>query len=349
MSAVPAAGLPGASAGAVPAAPQRAIAAWLTACAVLVVGVLVVGGITRLTHSGLSIVQWRPLAGVMPPLSDSDWAALFAQYRASPEFQQVNRGMDLAGFKPIFWWEYAHRLLGRIAGLAFLAPLAWLAATGRIARPLARRLGLIFGLGALQGALGWYMVASGLVDDPRVSPVRLAAHLSMALLLIGLLLWTAWTTRDAPAPPRPVPMSARIAVAAVFIMAISGALVAGTHAGRVFNTFPTMDGQWVPAGLLAIDPWYENFRGNLVTVQFLHRTSALVVVVAVLAAAWRLRATPAAATVRGLLLPALALQVTLGVATLLSHVDIALAAAHQAGAVLLFVGTLRVAFRAGRA
>jgi len=349
VSAVPAVGLPGARAGDMPDASQPVVAAWLFACAALVMGVLIVGGITRLTHSGLSIVQWRPLTGVLPPLSEGDWAALFDQYRASPEFQQVNRGMDLAGFKPIFWWEYAHRLLGRVAGLAFLLPLAWFAASRRIARPLFLRLSMIFALGALQGALGWYMVASGLVDDPRVSPVRLSAHLAMALLLIGLLLWTAWTVAGTGLPRRPVPVTARLAVGAVFLMAMSGALVAGTHAGLAFNTFPRMEGQWVPDGLFALDPWYENFLANLATVQFLHRAIALLVVLAILLAAWTLRASAAAASVRRLLVPALALQLGLGVATLLSHVNITLAAAHQASAVLLFASALHVAFRAGAA
>ena len=324
---------------------RAAIATWLQACAGVAAAVLVVGGITRLTHSGLSIVQWHPLSGAVPPLSDGDWTALFDQYRASPEGRLVNSTMSLEAFKPIFWWEYAHRMLARTAGLVFVLPLLWFIASGRMHRPLALRLSFIFALGALQGALGWYMVSSGLVDDPRVSPLRLAAHLAMALVLIGLLLWTSWKVRGDTVGRRPVPAIARLAVAAVFFMALTGALVAGTHAGLASNTFPLMNGALVPEGLMVLSPWYDNFLYNLVAVQFLHRAMALVVVAAILALWWQLRTLPANCAPRRLLLAALALQLGLGIVTLMTSVALVPAAAHQASAVLLYTGTLWSAFR----
>jgi len=337
-------GEPGKSAG-LEAAP-RLIRAWLLACALLVFGVLVVGGITRLTHSGLSIVRWEPVSGVLPPLSPEAWSALFEQYRGSPEFRLVNSAMTLDGFKPIFWWEYAHRLLGRLAGLVFLMPLIAFWATGRIRSALAWRLLGIFCLGALQGALGWYMVASGLVDDPRVSPLRLAAHLAMALLLIGLLLWTAWTQPHRGDERRGAAPAARIAVAAVFLMALSGALVAGTHAGYAYNTFPLMDGRLVPADLLSPDAWAGGPLANLAAVQFLHRALAGVVLAAALVLWWRSRTAGRRQKAGALvLLGAIGVQLCLGVSTLLSGVAPPLAAAHQAGAVVVFACALWAAFR----
>ncbi len=321
------------------AAPGR----WLQACAALVVVVLLVGGITRLTHAGLSIVQWQPVTGVLPPLSAADWARAYAQYQASPEFRLVNPDMDIEGFRTIFWWEYAHRLLARIAGLAFLLPLLWFAARRRLPRGLPLRLAAIFALGALQGALGWYMVASGLASDPRVSPLRLSAHLGMALLLIGLLLWNAWALRAAGTPRRTLPPLAGAAVLVVLAMILSGGLMAGAHAGLAYRTFPLMNGALLPDGLLALSPWYDNLRDNLTAIQFLHRALALVVLLAVAALArqaWRRGARPAA----GMLLLALLVQLALGVATLLSGVALPLAAAHQAGAVLLFTAALWNAF-----
>ncbi len=332
-----------------------AVARWLLACAALVFLVLVVGGITRLMHAGLSIVQWQPLTGMLPPLSQDDWTRLFEQYRASPEFRLLNADMGLEGFRAIFWWEYAHRLLGRLAGLCFLLPLLWFIRQRRLPPGLAPRLGAIFALGALQGALGWYMVASGLVDDPRVSPLRLSAHLGMALLLLGLLLWNGWALQTPGARRRAPPPAAAAAVLLVFIMALSGGLMAGSHAGLAYETFPLMNGDWVPAGLLRLSPWYDNLRDNLAAIQFLHRLLALAVTGAVLLLAWaagRSHPAPAGRRARGrrAALPlALLLQLGLGIATLLSGVALPLAAAHQAGAVLLYAATLRTAFGLTRA
>jgi cytochrome c oxidase assembly protein subunit 15 len=324
-------------------APPRSLAAWLLACAGCVVLVLLVGGITRLTHSGLSIVQWQPLVGAVPPLSDADWAELFARYRQSPEFRLAAPSMDLAQFRHIFWWEYAHRLLARVAAAVFAVPLLYFVVRRRIPRALAVRLLAIFALGALQGALGWYMVASGLVDEPRVDPPRLAAHLGLALLLIGALLWSAWSLRDASlGAARPLPLGAAVPAALVFCMALTGAVVAGTRAGFVFNTFPDMNGALLPDGLLQLDPWYRNFVDNLATVQFTHRAMACVLVAAALLA-WTRKRGAARAMVVAMAL-ALALQVALGIATLLSGVALPLASAHQAGAVLLFAVALRFAY-----
>jgi len=322
---------------------RRDVALWLLACAALVYAVLVVGGITRLTHAGLSIVEWRPVTGALPPLSDQAWSALFEQYRATPEFRLVNFDLTLEGFKRIFWWEYAHRLMGRLAGLAFLLPLLWFIRARAIPPGLAWRLAGIFTLGALQGALGWYMVASGLVDDPRVSPFRLTAHLALALLIIGAILWTAWDLWAAPAVRQRVPGPARLAVAVVFLMAMTGGMVAGTRAGFAYNTFPLMAGAIVPPDLMRLSPWYLNFAYNPAAVQFVHRAIAWALLALVPAFWWWIRRAvpaPQARLQSNLMLAALALQVTLGIATLLSVVALPLAAAHQAGAVLLYAATL---------
>ena len=322
---------------------KRAVAIWLIGCAALVYAVLIVGGITRLTHSGLSIVEWQPLIGALPPMSDHAWAALFEKYRATPEYKLLNSGMTLGAFKQIFWWEYSHRLMGRLVGLVLLLPLLWFIRSGAVSGRLAWRLAVIFGLGAMQGALGWYMVASGLVDNPRVSPLRLAAHLGLALLIIGALLWTAWDLWSAPARRRRAPGVAAATVAVVFLMALTGALVAGTKAGFAFNTFPLMDGSVAPLGLMQMSPWYLNFVQNVATIQFVHRAIAWTLIALVPTLWWWIRRSVPAPTARvesNLMLAALALQVALGVSTLLSIVALPLAAAHQAGAVLLYAACL---------
>ena len=336
--------------------PPRAVALWLLACCALVLAMVVVGGITRLTHSGLSIVEWQPLVGAIPPLSDRQWEETFGKYKLTPEFRLSNHDMTLEGFKSIFWWEYFHRLLGRFVGAVFLLPFAYFLWRRAIAPPLAWRLAGIFALGGLQGALGWYMVKSGLVDDPRVSSVRLAAHLGLALLIYAGMLWVALgLLRSAkPRHARHV-YAARALVALVFAMALSGALVAGIHAGLAYNTFPLMNGAWIPAETLEIDPWWKNFVYNMATVQLVHRTLAMAIVAFTLAVWWRVhadRAAPlAACRWSEALLAVVALQVTAGIATLLLRVPIPLAALHQAGAVLVFtcaIGLLDSLSRAAR-
>ena len=335
--------------------PERAIAAWLYVCCALVFAMVVVGGITRLTHSGLSIVEWQPLVGTVPPLTDSEWNTLFDQYKQTPEYKQVNYGMPLSGFKRIFWWEYSHRLLGRAIGVVFFVPFLWFLARRRIDRRLAWQLGGIFLLGALQGGMGWYMVKSGLVDDPRVSHFRLTAHLGIALAIFSAELWIALGLLSPPLRRAPHARLARagLALAAlVFLMALTGGFVAGLHAGRAYNTFPLMNGHIVPPEIMMLDPWYENFLYNMATVQFVHRSIAWLL--AVLVPIFWLRVQRAGLEMRARLasdamLAALVLQISLGIATLLLVVPVPLAAAHQAGAVLLLATALWTAFELRRA
>src|SRR6185503_18836482 len=224
---------------------DRTVAMWLLACCALVFAMVVVGGITRLTHSGLSIVEWQPIVGVLPPLGEAGWQEAFGKYRQTPEYRLVNPGMILDGFKSIFWWEYVHRLLGRLIGAAFLLPLVWFALRGRITRALTWRLAVIFGLGALQGALGWYMVQSGMVDDPRVSQYRLTAHLGIAFLIYAAMLWIAFDLlfSRAGSPFLGLRRFAFALVALIFAMVLSGGLVAGIRARLAYSPFPLMTGK----------------------------------------------------------------------------------------------------------
>ncbi len=329
----------------------RAIALWLFACCALVFLIVVVGGVTRLTHSGLSITEWQPIVGTLPPLSAADWQLAFGKYQLTPEFRDVNHAMTLAAFKPIFWWEYSHRLLGRAIGAAFLLPFLYFLARRRIPRGFAKPLAVIFLLGGLQGALGWYMVQSGLVDDPRVSQFRLTAHLGLAVLIFGAMLWTGLSLLDASPPPARASVNLRRfaygACALVFAMILTGGLVAGIRAGFAYNTFPSMNGHAVPPEILMITPWWRNFFWNMATVQFDHRLLAytLAIVITWLAIALNRRNdVPRRARIGSrLLLAMLAVQVALGITTLLLVVPIPVAALHQAGAVLVFAAAINVA------
>ncbi|HLQ00782.1 MAG TPA: COX15/CtaA family protein [Burkholderiales bacterium] len=323
---------------------DRAIAVWLLACCALVFAMVVVGGITRLTHSGLSIVEWQPIVGTLPPLDEGAWQETFRKYQQTPEYRLVNPDMGLAEFKKIFWWEYAHRLLGRLIGAALLLPFLWFALRGKITRALAWKLAGIFALGALQGAMGWYMVQSGLVDDPRVSQYRLTAHLGIAFLIYAAMLWIALDllfprASRTEAAPRGLRRFAFALAALIFVMALSGGLVAGTRAGLAYNTFPLMDGRVVPLGIFAIEPWYLNFFSNMATVQFDHRLIAWLLAFLVPWFWMRIRRNAVSGRAKlgaDLLLAVLALQIALGIATLLLAVPVPLAAAHQAGALLVF-------------
>jgi cytochrome c oxidase assembly protein subunit 15 len=327
------------------ASPQRAIAAWLLLCCALVFAVIVVGGITRLSHAGLSITEWQPIVGTLPPLSAADWEEAFAKYRATPEYQQVNRGMSLDAFKHIYWWEYVHRLLGRLVGLVFIVPFALFALRGRLPEGLRWPLAGVFILGGLQGALGWYMVKSGLVDDPRVSQFRLTAHLTLAFLILGAMLWLALSLLH---PERVVPNApataarrwSRATLACVLAMVVSGGFVAGLRAGKAYNTFPLMNGELVPSGILMIDPWWQNFFWNIATVQFDHRVLALLLAVVVCALLWKVHAAidlPRRTHFIARLLGALVvLQIALGASTVILAVPLALGALHQAVAALVF-------------
>jgi heme a synthase len=332
---------------AVPAA-KRAIAYWLLACCALVFAMVVVGGITRLTHSGLSIVEWQPIVGALPPFDQSQWEALFAKYRQTPEFRLRNHDMTLEGFKGIFWWEYTHRLLGRVIGLAFLLPFLYFLARRRIGRTLGLKLAAIFVLGGLQGAMGWYMVTSGLVDDPRVSQFRLAAHLGLAFVIHGAMLWVALGLLQGDSARRASTIGSRGlasgVVALVFLMVVTGAFVAGIRAGFAYNTFPLMNGHLVPPEILMIDPWWRNFGYNMATVQFDHRLVAWVLALAVAVTWWRVTRSPesdgASRAWAHALALAFVLQFMLGVATILGGVQLVPAALHQAGSVVVFTCAL---------
>lgn len=321
---------------------DRAIGLWLLVCAGMVLAMVVIGGITRLTGSGLSIVEWRPVTGFLPPLSEAAWGRVFDLYRATPQYLEVNAGMTLAEFRAIFWWEYIHRLWGRLIGLVFFLPFVWFLIRGRVRKSLVPRLIVLFLLGGAQGALGWYMVRSGLVDIPEVSQYRLAAHLSLAFLIYAALVWTALSL----IAPRPAMIADRLAVhtrrlalltlGLVALTILSGAFVAGTDAGLIFNSFPLMDGSILPPGYFdhATAPFEDHG-----TIQFHHRLLAIVSLIAVIALWWRSRwlaLTPRARRVANGLVIIAALQVALGITTLLLVVPVHAAATHQAGAVLLF-------------
>ena len=329
-----------------PPASGRSIALWLLACCALVFAMIVVGGVTRLTHSGLSIVEWQPLVGTLPPLNEAQWIEMFAKYKQTPEFHKVNFSMDLNSFKGIFWWEYFHRLLGRLIGAAFFLPYLFFLLRGRLRGNLAWKLFGIFVLGGLQGAMGWYMVKSGLIDDPRVSHYRLTAHLGLAFLIYAAMFWVALDLLSPASTPRSVRWLSRFPlwlIVLVFIAAMTGGLVAGIRAGFAYNSFPLMNGAFVPPEILRLEPWYLNFFNNMATVQFNHRLMAWLLAVLVPWFWWiavKADLTPRARLACHLLPGALALQIALGIAVLLLVVPVALAAAHQAGAVILFSAAL---------
>ena len=327
---------------------RRAVAFWLLALAGLVLAMVVLGGITRLHHAGLSIVDWRPLVGVLPPFGEEAWHALFADYKRFPEYQEINRGMTLDAFKGIFWLEYAHRLLGRIVGIAFALPFLWFLIRRAFDRTLALKVLAIGILGGLQGLLGWYMVQSGLVDRPDVSPYRLAAHLGLAVAIYGCLIWVALGLLIDGTVER-VPLASRWrgavwgATALVFVTIISGAFVAGNDAGLAYNTFPLMADAIVPPDIFLIEPLWRNFFENVPLVQLDHRLLAMLTALVVLllwAAALRwLGPTPARIALHAAAAAVLG-QFVLGIATLLTFVPVSLGAAHQVGAMAVFTAIL---------
>ena len=324
---------------------NRQVATWLLICCALVFVMVVLGGVTRLTGSGLSMVDWRPIMGWLPPLSDADWQRTFEMYQLSPEFQKINSHMDVHDFKGIFWLEYLHRLLGRTIGIVFLVPFLWFVARGHISKAQTPKYLLMFVLGGLQGVLGWYMVKSGLVDNPHVSQYRLTAHLFAAFLIYAYMFWVAlsllYPGGDGPRHPwfrRSVLMTVLIS-----ITIMSGGLVAGLDAGKIYNTFSMTGAYWIPPGLGALDPMWRNFTENLTTVQFDHRLLAITTFLVIVAFWWRARSAdfaPRARRASNALLHTAVLQVVLGVSTLLMAVPIALGAAHQAVAMLLFTAAL---------
>lgn len=326
-------------------AARRQIALWLFACSAMVFAILVVGGVTRLTHSGLSIVEWKPLVGVIPPLNQVEWEETFDKYKKTPEYQQVNHQMSLDEFKGIFYWEYWHRVLGRLIGVAYFFPFLYFLLRKKLEPGLTPKLLGIFVLGGLQGAMGWYMVKSGLVDDPRVSQYRLTAHLSIAFLIFIAMMWVALglvaerVRATADAALRNMQRVGFWLCILVGYMVVTGGFVAGIRAGKAYNTFPLMNGHIVPPEIFMIDPWYLNFFNNMATTQFNHRLGAWLLAFIVPWFWYRLRSAPVSARARKvatLLLLVLAAQITLGIATLLMAVPIALGAAHQGGAMVVF-------------
>src|SRR4051812_11101970 len=311
-------------------APQlRAVKWWLFAVAALIAIMVLVGGATRLTESGLSIVEWRPVTGTLPPLTEAQWTQAFEGYKTIPQYRELNAGMTLGEFKTIFWWEWSHRLLGRVIGAVYLLPFLFFLWRGMLGPELKRRLWLIFGLGALQGAVGWWMVASGLTHRIEVSQYRLATHLILALVIFAAIVWTLLRLKDrpqAPASPR-LKLSGVALLALTFIQLYFGALVAGLRAGRVYNTWPQIDGTFIPstARLFFEEPWWRNLFDNTLTVQFEHRMTAYVLLaVALLHACDAVASRAGSAVIRGawLLVAAIVVQAMLGILTLLHQVPI---------------------------
>ena len=314
-------------------------------CCGLVFAMVVLGGVTRLTGSGLSMVDWRPITGVLPPLTEEDWQRTFEMYQQSPEYEKVNRHMDVGDFKGIFWLEYLHRLFGRFIGIAFIIPFIIFAAIGFIDKREWPEYLLMFVLGGMQGLLGWYMVKSGLVDKPNVSQYRLTAHLLAAFLIYSYMLWVALSliTPHRPPAPRPWFRGALGATALIGVTVIYGGFVAGLKAGKIYNSFPMMGDYWVPPGVMAMEPAWRNFFENPALVQFNHRILAIMTLVLVVIASIGVRkSSPGtrASTAGAWLLAAVIAQFALGVLTLLNHVPIALAAGHQATSLLLLTAAL---------
>ena len=320
----------------------RALYWWLGAVAALVFVMVLVGGATRLTESGLSITEWKPVTGTLPPLSELEWRSEFLKYQMIPQYRELNAGMTLAQFKTIFWWEWTHRLLGRAIGVAFLLPLLWFLWRGAIGPGLRGRLWLIFGLGALQGAIGWWMVASGLAGRIEVSQYRLATHLLLACLIYVAIVWTALRLSPgaSTAPPRRIRVSAIVLLVLVLLQIYLGALVAGLRAGLIYNTWPLIDGALIPkaSALFFHAPWWRNLFENTLTVQFDHRMVGYALFIVAI-----LHVVDVARTARGgpaltgalMLASAVTIQAAIGILTLVHHVPLALALLHQGMAMVV--------------
>lgn len=331
---------------------NRQIAYWLLTCATVIFGMILLGGITRLTNSGLSMVEWKPLVGVIPPLSLADWQEMFLKYQQYPEYQKTNFTMTLEEFKPIFMYEYLHRVLGRFIGVLFVLPFLFFLFTKRIAPDLTPRLMVMLVLGGSQGLLGWYMVKSGLVDNPHVSQYRLTAHLGLAIFVYGFIIWTAL---DLLAPKRPQPNHLKrfsfTLSGLIFLMILSGGLVAGTRAGVPFPTWPLMGDSFIPPGLYSLQPiWLSAFE-DMLTIQFNHRMLAYLIVCLVVTFTYKALKSDLQGPLRiaiycfiGLLF----LQVSLGIGTLVFYIPVPVAAAHQICAVALLSVSLFVSHSLAR-
>lgn len=324
---------------------QKAVGYWLLFMALTVFAMVVVGGATRLTESGLSMVNWNPVTGTLPPLTEDAWRSEFSDYKTSPEYQLKNAGMSLEEFKGIFYWEWGHRLLGRLIGVFFAVPLAWFWFKGQIPEGYKGRLVALLFLGGSQGLLGWYMVMSGLVDEPAVSHYRLTAHLMLALFIFAALLWTALSMlrqNISPANSRNA-MLLKVTFVTLILQLVMGALVAGLKAGHIFNSWPLMGETFVPEGLMHMMPWWRNLLDNAVTVQFDHRIGAYIFTLLVAAIIWRFRGargTVIAAT--HMLGAAVLLQMALGIIMLLKSVPVSWGTGHQAGGVLVLAALINL-------
>jgi cytochrome c oxidase assembly protein subunit 15 len=327
----------------------RAVATWLLIVAAMIVGIVVVGGITRLTNSGLSITEWKPITGIIPPLTLAQWQAEFANYKQIPEYSQLNSGMTLDGFKAIFFWEYLHRALARTIGAAFAIPLLWFALRRAIPVGYGWRLGALLALGALQGAVGWWMVKSGLSVRTDVSHIRLAVHLMTALVTLAGIVWTALDLialhrSKLAAPARLVPIAVT-AFALLFVQLVYGAFTAGLDAGYAFASWPLMGDSLFPAGVPMLSPGWINAVDNPIVVQFIHRWLAFATAAGLVWLA--VRATQHGSRAGFWVVGLVTLQVFLGIATLMTGVAIHVAVAHQANAALLMIATVFAAHRLG--
>lgn len=336
---------------------DRQIANWLILCAVVILGMILLGGVTRLTNSGLSMVEWKPLVGVIPPLSEQAWLDTFAKYQQFPEYQKINLGMTLDSFKSIFMFEYLHRVLGRLIGVLFFFPFLFFALKKRIRPGLMPKLIVMFFLGGCQGLLGWYMVKSGLVSDPYVSQYRLTAHLGVAVLIYIYMLWVVFDlllSREGSAVDTSQPFArySLVLLGLIFLMILSGGLVAGTDAGFAYNTWPLMGNSFIPAALYTGTPaWLDAFE-DITTIQFNHRMFAYLLFVLITSFAFLVYRSSQTKKVRVgavLLVLALLAQIILGISTLLLHVAVPVAAAHQSGAMVLITAMLFVSHALQRA
>ena len=325
---------------------QKQITTWLISACLLIFLMVIIGGVTRLTRSGLSMVEWHPISGIIPPFTDTAWETEFNKYQQYPQYQKLNQGMTLPQFKFIFFWEYVHRLIGRLLGVFFIIPFAYFLIKKKLNPPIMKKLLFMFVLGGLQGLYGWYMVKSGLIDNPHVSHYRLAGHLLLAFGLMAYILWVSLTINKERFTPATAYNKEKLSpvlnwiLAVIVIQIIYGAFTAGLKAGYGWNTFPKMAGEWIPGGLLPLSPWYLNLIEHNFTVQFIHRMLAWVLCM-LIPGFWRFCKgfvlTSQQEKAMDWLLWAIFLQFGLGVLTLIMVVPAWLGVMHQAGAVLLFM------------
>ncbi|MCP4272703.1 MAG: heme A synthase [Gammaproteobacteria bacterium] len=330
---------------------DKQVAAWLIFVAAVIFFMIILGGATRLTHSGLSMVDWNPIMGIVPPLNEEEWTQTFERYKEFPEYQKINQGMSLEEFKSIFYYEYYHRVLGRLIGLLFLVPFIFFWFRGAIRRSMLPQMVTMFILGGMQGLLGWYMVKSGLVKDPQVSQYRLTAHLLTAVMIYGYMLWVAFGLLKKPSSIAPSLLARKLyhysmaMIALIVFMITTGGFVAGTKAGYAYNTFPLMAGKFIPDGMYTLEPFWLNWFENITAIQFNHRMIAYLLVLIIpffSFAVRRLAITSRSMIAAHLLLAMLVIQISLGVATLLLNMPVAIAVLHQGGAIVLFTIALYI-------